>query len=130
MRKRLMVRSSVWLLLLCMGCAHVRGGGAAASRPVCFSSSEVAFIRGQILKCKGKVARCQMRLKRELQLLRLDHQRDTGLLQSDLTACRKKQQALLKRRCPSCALPWILVGVVGAVAVAAGAWAIYERFTK
>ena len=126
-----MVRSSaVWILLFCMGCAHVRGGGAAASRPVCFSTSEVAFIRKQISKCKGQVARCKLERKRDQQSARLDHQRDTGLLQSDLAACRKKQQVLLKRRCPSCALPWILVGVAGAVAVAAGAWAVYERFTK
>jgi len=117
--------SLVLILLLCVGCAHTRGGGAAA-RPVCMSVAEVAFIRKQISKCKGKVERCKL----SRQQTRLDHQRDSAILKGELDSCAKKQRALLQRRCPSCALPWILVGMAGAGAVAAGAWAIYERFNR
>ncbi len=107
--------------LLLAGCVHTRGGAGAAPAQVCFSPTEVAFIRGQINKCKGKAKRCRMRLEKEIQLLRLDHQRDTARLQSDLNACQAKQRALAARRCPTCLWKILGAGIVGlAVGAVAG----------
>lgn len=108
-----------------MGCATIRGGGAAA-RPapkpsdlICYTREENSRIEAFKVRCRSKVK--ELRAKARHDLATKNNQSKTKLkaCQVRLNGCY--EQAKAKQTCPSCVKPAVVVGAVsGMLGLAAG----------
>lgn len=108
-----------------MGCATVRGGGAAA-RPapkpsdlICYTREENSRIEAFKVRCRSKVKELRAKAKHDLAAKDQQHKAKLQACQVRLNGCY--EQAKAKQTCPSCVKPAMVAGAVsGALGLAVG----------
>jgi hypothetical protein len=120
-------------LLALVGCARVplRGTPGTTHSPqqicvekathTCFPTKEIkeriTRFRVGVAKLKAKIQKERITHKAELDTQSVTCKRDKAKISADLEGCRKENVLLRSARAPrSSVLPWVIVGVVGAVA--------------
>lgn len=78
---------------------------------VCFTRAQVAELRLVMDDARERLVAerrgCEARIAR----VHTDHQLEVARHAADLAECRDQRAALLARKCGTCWLPWLLVGV-------------------
>ncbi len=126
-RRRLSERSfcAIWVAvswLVASGCVHT-GAGGSVSRSVCLTRAEVARLLKYKARCKADRARHVAALRHARQVERTRAEGRIAEVRIERDACQRRVEALARRRCGRCLLPWVLVGasvaagVVGVVLV-------------
>lgn len=133
MRKRLLdaVRGPlqcvlwIWLWIGLTACSTTIGapGSASVVRDVCFSKQEVGDILKRIETLKAVASACESRATHSKQIASVECQALVARWRLEARTCSDKLTACSARTCPTCWLPWLLVGVVSATAIGVGVYA-------
>lgn len=133
LRKRLLdaargpLQAVVWLALFIplAGCTSLAGGAAGTQvRDICFTRTEAGDLLKTIETMKALVKQCEGKATSAQRVASVECQALVARWQLEARSCADKLAACSARTCPTCWLPWLIVGVslaaTATVAVYAG----------
>lgn len=99
-------------LLLLTGCVHTVGTpGGIATRDVCFTKQEVGDVLKRIADLQAAIKSCQSGAIHDKNKASIECQSLVARWQLEARTCSDKLTACSARTCPTCWLPWLIVGV-------------------
>lgn len=119
-----------FVLSSCATLPGAGGGQIATSRPVCFSRSEVKDILLRIERLKAAVSSCKRGATYDAKKAKVECEALVARWRIEARSCSEKLTACSARRCSKCVLPWVLVGVAGAIVVVVGVSFGYRELTR
>lgn len=111
-------------LLSLMGCVHTAGTpDGIATRDVCFTKGEVGAVLKRIADLQAAIKSCQNGAIHNQTKASVECQALVARWQLEARTCSDKLTACSARTCPSCWLPWLIVGVSLTATAAVGIYA-------
>ena len=121
--------SLIFLLLPLSLAAPQASHAKKTEKKICIKKASWLKIRKALNKCEHFPAKCKLLIDKARGLEAIGCDRRIKQCMAATALYQKKVALLLGRKCPSSVLPWVLVGVVGALAIGAGiaAGVLYVR---
>lgn len=130
MRERLLkmtkkpFQAILWGYLLLSGCSHTVGApGGAVVRDVCFSKAEIGEVMKRLEVLEAAIKSCKTGAIHDKTKASIECQALVARWQLEARICSEKLTACSAKTCPTCWLPWLIVGVVSATAIGVGVYA-------